>query len=47
MGNSFCSRVYTSYDHFIPPAKMVQATALKAIEDYPLPDLPQSTGIAI
>jgi uroporphyrinogen decarboxylase len=37
-GTAFVVGSNTSYDHFIPPAKMVQATALKAIEDYPLPD---------
>jgi uroporphyrinogen decarboxylase len=28
----------TAYDHYVPPAVMVEADTLKAFEDYPLPD---------
>jgi len=37
-GTAFVVGSDVSYDHFIPPAKIVQATSGKAIEDYPLPD---------
>jgi len=37
-GTAFVAGSDTSYDYFIPPAKMVRATTLQAIEEYPLPD---------
>jgi len=37
-GTAFVVGSDTSYDHFTPPAKMVRATSLKEIEEYPLPD---------
>jgi len=37
-GTAFVVGSDTSYDYFIPPTKMVGATSIKAIEEYPLPD---------